>query len=70
MEVGSGGGDQIVTILPQLEANGGDLLEAVDIRGSRPGISDEVTREARAEDLVIHRGQSWILDILANIRVN
>ena len=50
--------EQLVTILPPLEAGASSLLE--DIRGEAGG----------PEDLVIHHGQTWVQDILGNIRVS
>ena len=52
--------EQLVTILPPLEAGTSSLLEVEDIRGEAGG----------TEDLVIHHGQTWVQDILGNIRVS
>ena len=49
-----------MTILPPLEAGTSSLLEVEDIRGEAGG----------TEDLVIHHGQTWVQDILGNIRVS
>ena len=47
-----------MTILPPLEAGASSLLQVEDIRSEA------------GEDLVIHHGQTWVQDILGNIRVS
>ena len=52
--------EQLVTILPPLEAGASSLLQVEDIR----------SEAGETEDLVIHHGQTWVQDILGNIRVS
>ena len=50
--------EQLVTILPPLEAGASSLLQVEDIR----------SEAGETEDLVIHHGQTWVQDILGNIQ--
>ena len=68
--VGGRGAEQLVTILPHLEAGDtmGDTslladvdIQTEDIRGETGGPGDL---------LVIQHGQTWVQDILGNIRVS
>ena len=65
--VGGRGAEQLVTILPHLEAGDtGSLLGDVDIQ------HEDIRGEAGGPGdlLVIQHGQTWVQDILGNIRVS
>ena len=58
--------EQLVTILPHLEAGDSSLLADVDIH------HEDIRGETgpAGDLLVIQHGQTWVQDILGNIRVS